>query len=302
MARTRNLKPSFFLNEQLAALPALTRILFGGLWCHADREGRLEDRPRKLKAEILPYDDHDVDAALKDLHEAGFILRYRNGTCAYIQVLTFLSHQNPHHREPQSMIPAPDMPGSSTGLAPGQPQSSPGPARLDPNHGILTTNHGVPSPSNNLLNNTSSRLHLPPEDKSVPAATRAGARARGRANGSRANGAKGTETWAAYAQAYEGRWGVQPARNAGVNSRIARLVDKLGAEEAPQVAAFFLTHNRAVYVGSKHCTELLLRDAEGLHTEWLTNNKITTTQANSVDRLQTSLDVVERVAKRIGAK
>ena len=54
MARARNLKPSFFTNDILAEVPALGRLLFQGLWCVADREGRLADRPRKLKAEILP--------------------------------------------------------------------------------------------------------------------------------------------------------------------------------------------------------------------------------------------------------
>jgi hypothetical protein len=110
MARTRNLKPGYFLNERLAELHPLTRILFAGLWCHADREGRLEDRPKKIKAEVLPYDDHDINEALNSLQTAGFILRYRNCERSYIQVLAFLKHQNPHVREPACTIPAPDKP------------------------------------------------------------------------------------------------------------------------------------------------------------------------------------------------
>ena len=43
--RTRLLKPGFFMNEELARLPVRARLLFAGLWCLADREGRLEDRP-----------------------------------------------------------------------------------------------------------------------------------------------------------------------------------------------------------------------------------------------------------------
>ena len=50
--RARNLKPGFFQNEYLADLPPLARILFCGLWCSADRNGRLEYRPKKIKAEI----------------------------------------------------------------------------------------------------------------------------------------------------------------------------------------------------------------------------------------------------------
>ena len=51
MARARNIKPGFFLNEELGVLPPLVRILFAGLWCIADRDGRLEDRPKRIKME-----------------------------------------------------------------------------------------------------------------------------------------------------------------------------------------------------------------------------------------------------------
>ena len=53
MARTRSIKPSFFDNEILGDLPPLTRLLFIGLWGIADREGRLEDRPKRIKKELL---------------------------------------------------------------------------------------------------------------------------------------------------------------------------------------------------------------------------------------------------------
>jgi hypothetical protein len=49
MARARNIKPAFFKNEQLVELGMSTRLLFIGLWCLADREGRLEDRPKRIK-------------------------------------------------------------------------------------------------------------------------------------------------------------------------------------------------------------------------------------------------------------
>ena len=56
MARARNLKPSFFTNDKLAELHPLGRLLFAGLWTIADREGRLEDRPKRIKTDVsLPY-------------------------------------------------------------------------------------------------------------------------------------------------------------------------------------------------------------------------------------------------------
>ena len=64
MARSRNIKPGFFANDELAELPALTRLFFIGMWTIADREGRLEDRPKKLKVEVLPYDECDAETML----------------------------------------------------------------------------------------------------------------------------------------------------------------------------------------------------------------------------------------------
>lgn len=112
MARARNIKPGFFTNDVLAECSALARILFQGMWCHADREGRMEDRPRKLKAEILPYDDCDIEKLLKQLESRGFIVRYSHGSGRYIQVVNFVKHQNPHVKEPESTIPAPCLSGA----------------------------------------------------------------------------------------------------------------------------------------------------------------------------------------------
>lgn len=114
MARARNIKPSFFTNDDLAEIDPLGRLLFIALWTMADRQGRLEDRPRRIKAEALPYDDADVDALLDALHERGFILRYVMSGNRYIQVCAFTKHQNPHVKEAPSTIPAPDEHGAST--------------------------------------------------------------------------------------------------------------------------------------------------------------------------------------------
>lgn len=116
MARTRSIKPGFFDNDVLGDLPPLTRLLFIGLWCIADREGRLEDRPRKIKKAILGYDDVDsdgVDQMLQSLQDNGFIIRYEVEGNRYIQVINFVKHQNPHMKEKPSEIPPPK------GFAPG---------------------------------------------------------------------------------------------------------------------------------------------------------------------------------------
>lgn len=114
MPRARNIKPAFFTNDRLAECQPLARIMFVGLWTIADKEGRLEDRPKKIKAETLPYDDCDADILLTELHNGGFIKRYTINNIAYIQVVNFAKHQNCHMKENASTIPAPDKSDAST--------------------------------------------------------------------------------------------------------------------------------------------------------------------------------------------
>lgn len=121
--RARNLKPTFFKNDILGTMPMAARLLFEGLWCMGDREGRLEDRPLRIKAEILPYDDVDVDDLLNQLEARAFILRYGGGIDRYIQVINFGKHQNPHYKEVPSEIPAPDGWEDSGYVVGGLPES-----------------------------------------------------------------------------------------------------------------------------------------------------------------------------------
>ena len=80
----------------------------------ADRAGRLEDRPKRIKAEVLPYDTCDVDALLADLAVRGFVIRYHAAGVGYIQVTEFSKHQEPHVKEKASTIPPPDSHREST--------------------------------------------------------------------------------------------------------------------------------------------------------------------------------------------
>lgn len=108
MARARILKPGFFKNDVLSECSFPARLLFAGLWTLADRDGCLEDRPKKIKGEIFPFDDVNCDALLNELAEKKFIVRYNVEEISYIQILTFKDHQNPHKNEPESVIPKPD--------------------------------------------------------------------------------------------------------------------------------------------------------------------------------------------------
>ena len=111
MARARNIKPGFFKNEDLAECSAWARLCFAGLWTLADREGRLEDRPKRIKGELFAFDSVEVEPLLVELQRFGFILRYEVETRCFIQIIAFHKHQNPHFKEPPSVIPSPESPG-----------------------------------------------------------------------------------------------------------------------------------------------------------------------------------------------
>lgn len=105
--RARNIKPGFFSNDLLVELPFEIRLLFVGLWTVADKAGRLDDRPKKIKMLIFPADNVDVGRGLSELERCGFIHRYEVEGRRFIQVVNWSKHQKPHHTEKESEIPAP---------------------------------------------------------------------------------------------------------------------------------------------------------------------------------------------------
>ena len=106
MARARNIKPSFFTNELLGTEDPMVSLTFAGLWCLADKEGILEDRPLRIKAELFPYRENlDVNGYLTVLQRLGFIHRYVVNGVGYLQVINFEKHQCPHHTEKSKKYP-----------------------------------------------------------------------------------------------------------------------------------------------------------------------------------------------------
>lgn len=105
MARARNIKPGFFVNDALLELDFGTRLLFIGLWTMADKSGRMEDRPKKIKIGVFPVDNVDITVMLQSLHASGFIKRYEINGMQYIQIVNWEKHQRPHHTEKASEIP-----------------------------------------------------------------------------------------------------------------------------------------------------------------------------------------------------
>ena len=83
-----------------------------------------------------------------------------------------------------------------------------------------------------------------------------------------------------------------------VNAQLAKLVEYLGASEAPQVIEFYLRHNSSYYANKGHDLGLLLIDYQKLRTEWITGRQITTAQARSDEAKQHNVQVVQDWLKK----
>jgi len=109
------------------------------------------------------------------------------------------------------------------------------------------------------------------------------------------------QTWAAYRMAYRLRHGVDPVRNAKVNTNVRDLVKRLGREEAPQVAGWFVGVNEQYAVKRMHDLGVLLAGAEAYRTQWATGRQVTATSAQHTDQTQSNLSAADE-AKAILAK
>lgn len=104
-------------------------------------------------------------------------------------------------------------------------------------------------------------------------------------------------TWMKYCNAYFIRYGTEPIRNAGVNSMVKQFVKKLGFDDSPFVAEFFVNHNDRFYVQKTHAVSLMTKDAEGLRTQWATGRSMTSTRAGQIDQSQANASVVSEALK-----
>lgn len=119
------------------------------------------------------------------------------------------------------------------------------------------------------------------------------------------------DTWTAYEQAYQQRYGTTPVRNAKVNTAVAQIVKRLGAMEAPQVAGWFVACvNEAFVVKRCHAVGDLLAQCEAYRTQWAAGITMTNTAARQADKTAANHSVVpgaadkarQMIAQRRGAQ
>lgn len=107
MARTRQIKPEFWTDDDTVTLEPCAKLLFIGMWGLADKEGRLEDKPLSILMRILPREQVNPDLILGELAARGLIVRYVAAGLRVIQIRSFKKHQHIHPDEAKSKLPAP---------------------------------------------------------------------------------------------------------------------------------------------------------------------------------------------------
>ncbi|MBG7062341.1 helix-turn-helix domain-containing protein [Pseudomonas aeruginosa] len=105
--------------------------------------------------------------------------------------------------------------------------------------------------------------------------------------------------WSAYAAAYQHRYGTHPVRNSKVNGQVRDLLKRLGAEEAPAVAAYFVGINDAYLIRNCHDLGSLLARAESYRTQWATDRQMNGATARQLERTQANLNAAKEAAESI---
>jgi hypothetical protein len=95
MSRIRTIKPEFWTDGNIVRLSAFARLLYIGIWNFTLCDhGHVADDAFRLKLQILPMDDVDIDALLAELMSAGRIERVSDESGrTYLHVKRFPDHQ-----------------------------------------------------------------------------------------------------------------------------------------------------------------------------------------------------------------
>ncbi|MBD1600886.1 phage replication protein [Pseudomonas typographi] len=109
------------------------------------------------------------------------------------------------------------------------------------------------------------------------------------------------KAWANYAMAYRKRYEAWPVWNAKAGGQLGQLVDRLGADVAHHVAAYFLTINDSRLINGCHSIGDLLAKAEAYHTQWATGRQMNARTARQIEDTQANLNAAKQAAQNIRA-
>lgn len=98
MPRKREIRPQFALDEDLGGCSPVARLFAIYLLMWVDREGFVEDRPKRLKAEMLPYDDADGTVIVDELvRKTRYLKRVELCGVKLLSIVNFKKYQGNIH-------------------------------------------------------------------------------------------------------------------------------------------------------------------------------------------------------------
>lgn len=259
MARIRSIKPDFWRDDKIAALKnQRAGFFFIGLWNFADDEGKFKLNPKALSLQMPIFRSKDILTYIRDLSELGLI---QISVCSGWGLVTNWHHQR-IDRPILPKVKAEEIQWLPVGHSWNGRESSTSTRRKDR---IGKDQDRIGKDSHEGREGEVKALETS-KARSAPVDSK--------------------PTWEAYSKAYHQRHGVLPTRNARVNSQLAQFLKRVPLEEAPEIAEFYVFHNRAFYVQKSHPVGLMLQDAESLRTEWLTGKQVTVTEARGAETKQ----------------
>ncbi len=104
--KIRSLHPEFFTDKKLAQLPYEARILFAGLWCHANDYGHGRHLPKNIEGAVFPHDVIDITDLLTRLEREGLVRVYEVDGERFYEIPNWGVYQSPKYQG-KTKIPAP---------------------------------------------------------------------------------------------------------------------------------------------------------------------------------------------------
>ncbi|MPZ14312.1 MAG: hypothetical protein GEU73_07785 [Chloroflexi bacterium] len=104
--KIRSVRPEFFSDPRLVNITPRGRLLYIGLWCYVDDEGRGEWLPKLIEGSVFPLEQVDINTLLGELVDAARIVPYEVDDRMYFWLPSFERHQKPQ-RKFDSKIPEP---------------------------------------------------------------------------------------------------------------------------------------------------------------------------------------------------
>ena len=328
--RIRTVRPELWTSHRFMECTYPARLLYIGMMNFCDDVGRHRALPKALKSEVFPGDDvtgDDVAEWLDELVKTGLITLYASSGEAYLEVNRW-SDKQVINKPQKARYPDPLRATKFNCLSQCYEfLSQSNDASLnEKNTEKSDSNEKIREPSgiDKVLRPEPSAQERRGEERrgkerkgkivdstDQPAVKKDRVKVRDQGSGNLAKNArqpgpkreaKSGPVWEAYSQAYEGRYNVLPRRSARINSALCRLVDEIGRDDAPAIAAFYLSHNNAFYVTRGHPVDLLANDAQKLRAEWVNGATMTGERARQIERTATNYENAAEALRRRKAR